>query len=75
VSHYKAKGNAIVDATGRQVAVVLPTGCTKKLAREMAAYAAQQANHAERRRQLSTEGDARQGKPESRVSTLHMVCR
>jgi hypothetical protein len=46
VTFYKAKGNEIVDETGRQIAVVIATACTKKLVREMAAYAAQQANHA-----------------------------
>lgn len=48
MSFYRAKDNSVVDETGRQIAVVLPVACTKKLAREMAAYAAQQANHAER---------------------------
>lgn len=42
---YKARGQEVVDQDGRQIAVVLASGCTKKLAREMAAYAAQQANH------------------------------
>lgn len=48
MSTYRARGNEIVDETGKQIAVVLPSNCTKKLAREMAAYAAQQANHAAR---------------------------
>lgn len=41
---YRAVGNAVYQG-GTQVAVVLASNCTKKLAREMAAYAAQQANH------------------------------
>lgn len=51
MTFYRAKGNEIIDQDGRQVAVVLPNNCSKKLAREMAAYAAQQANHAERDRE------------------------
>jgi len=47
---YRAKGNIITDEIGTTIAVVLPTNCTKKLAREMAAYAAQMANHAERQK-------------------------
>lgn len=50
--YYKGKGNAIVDQDGRQIAVVLPVACTKKLAREMAAYAAQQANHEARKKRI-----------------------
>lgn len=53
MAFYKAKGNVIVDEQGRQIAVVLPSNCTMKLAREMAAYAAQQANHAQRRKELA----------------------
>jgi hypothetical protein len=48
-----AKGNTVVDSdTGQQIAVVLAVACTKKLAREMAAFAAQQANHAAKHRSL-----------------------
>lgn len=50
---YRARGNEILDSSGRQIAVVLASSCTKKLAREMAAYAAQQANHAARKRELA----------------------
>lgn len=53
---YRARGNEIVDETGKQIAVILPSNCTKKLAREMAAYAAQQANHhAARQARLSAQ--------------------
>jgi len=46
---YKAIRNAIVDSmTGKQIAVVLPTSCTRKDACAMAAFAAQQMNHQER---------------------------
>ena len=51
MTHYRAKRNEIVDDTGRQVAVVLASGCTAKEAREMAAYCAQQMNHAARDKQ------------------------
>jgi hypothetical protein len=54
VTLYRARGNEIVNEAGAQIAVVLPSNCTKKLARELAAYAAQQANHAERQRQRDT---------------------
>jgi len=50
-THYRAVGTEIRDQDGVQIAVILPTNCTKKLAREMAAYAAQQANHAEREKE------------------------
>lgn len=43
--HYKARQNEIIDSEGRQIAVVLPSNCSKKLARQIAAYAAQQLNH------------------------------
>lgn len=48
MTYYRARGNEIVNDEGHQVAVVLPTSCTKKAAREMAAYCAQQMNHIER---------------------------
>lgn len=51
MTHYRAKKNEIVDEAGRQVAVVLASGCTAKEAREMAAYCAQQMNHAARDKQ------------------------
>lgn len=47
---YRARGNEIIDANGQQVAVIVPTTCTKKLAREMAAAAAIRAS-------ASAEGD------------------
>lgn len=57
---YRARGNEIVDETGKQIAVVLPSNCTKKLAREMAAYAAQQANHhAARQARLAAQAQAK----------------
>lgn len=45
---YRARNNEIVDKDGRQIAMVLAVACTKKAAREMAAFAAQQMNHIER---------------------------
>lgn len=60
--HYRARGNEIIDQDGTQIAVVLPSSCSKKMAREMAAYAAQQANHAERdraRRAAAAIGEAK----------------
>ncbi len=48
--HYRARGAEVIDQDGRQIVVIMRTNCTKKLAHEMAAYAAQQANHAERDR-------------------------
>lgn len=41
---YKAKGNEIVDQTGKQIAIILCTNCTKRDGRMMAAFAAQQMN-------------------------------
>ena len=44
---FKANNNSIIDSSdGKQIAVVLPVNCSKKAAREMAAYCAQQMNHA-----------------------------
>lgn len=55
MTFYKAQQNAIIDAvTGMQMAVVLPTNCSKKTAREMAAYCAQQMNHAQRNKDRAT---------------------
>jgi hypothetical protein len=51
MSHYRARNNEIVDQDGRQIAIVLPTACTKRAAKEMAAFAAQQMNHIERDKQ------------------------
>jgi hypothetical protein len=48
--HYRAVRNAVYDQDGKQIAVVLPVNCTKRLANEMASYAAQQANHDENRK-------------------------
>jgi hypothetical protein len=50
MTFYKSIRNAVVDQDGKQIAIVLASNCTKKLACEMAAYAAQQANHAERKK-------------------------
>ena len=47
---YKARKNEIVDSNGRQIAIVLPSNCTMKSAREMAAYCAQQMNHIQAQR-------------------------
>jgi ribosomal protein S11 len=52
MTHYRAVRQSILDETGKQIAVVLASGCTKKLASEMAAYAAQQATHAAKRKEL-----------------------
>ena len=49
---YKHKHNAIVDSSGKQIAVVLPSNCTMREARAMAAFAAQQMNHELRAKQL-----------------------
>lgn len=42
---YRAKNNTIVDENGKQIAVVLASGCTKKFAAMLAAAAAKEANH------------------------------
>ena len=47
---YKARKNEIIDSDGKQIAVVLPSNCTKKAAREMAAFCAQQMNHIQAQR-------------------------
>lgn len=60
---YKARKNEIVDSDGRQIAVVLPSGCTKKAAREMAAYCAQQMNHDARRKEMAARGFHAAGRP------------
>lgn len=52
MTYYRAVKNRIVDETGAQIAFVMPVNCSKKLAAEMAAFAAQQANVAERNKQL-----------------------
>ena len=49
---YKHKHNAIVDSSGKQIAVVLPSNCTMREARAMAAFAAQQMNHELRAKKL-----------------------
>ena len=49
---YKRKHNSIVDSSGKQIAVVLPSNCTMREARAMAAFAAQQMNHELRAKQL-----------------------
>lgn len=48
MSHYRARRQEIVDQDGRQIAVIVAVNCTKRLARMMAAFAAQQANNEER---------------------------
>lgn len=47
---YKARKNEIIDSDGKQIAVVLPSNCTKKAAREMAAFCAQQMNRIQAQR-------------------------
>ena len=49
---YKHKHNTIVDSSGKQIAVVLPSNCTMREARAMAAFAAQQMNHELRAKKL-----------------------
>ncbi len=49
---YRAKFNTIVDQDGDQIAVVLPVNCSMKVAREIAAYAAQQMNVRARNKNL-----------------------
>jgi len=50
---YKHKHNSIVDSSGKQIAVVLPSNCTMREARAMAAFAAQQMNHELRAKKLN----------------------
>jgi len=50
---YKHKHNAIVDSSGKQIAIVLPSNCTMREARSMAAFAAQQMNHELRAKKLN----------------------
>lgn len=50
VTVYRAVRNEIRDQDGRQIAVVLASGCSKKDANMMAAFAAQQMNNEARRR-------------------------
>lgn len=47
---YRAVKNEIRDQEGRQVAVVLASGCSRKDANMMAAFAAQQMNNEARRK-------------------------
>jgi hypothetical protein len=54
---YKARGNEILDQTGKQIALILASGCTKKLAGEFAMHAAQQMN-----RKNASEAWARENK-------------
>ena len=49
---YKHKHNSIVDSSGKQIAIVLPSNCTMREARAMAAFAAQQMNHELRAKKL-----------------------
>lgn len=49
---YKHKHNAIVDSSGKQIAVVLPSNCTMREEMAMAAFAAQQMNHELRAKKL-----------------------
>lgn len=52
---YKARKNEIIDSEGRQIAVVLPSNCSKKMAHQIAAYAAQQMNHEQRRKERAAQ--------------------
>ena len=49
---YTHKHNAVVDSSGKQIAIVLPSNCTMREARAMAAFAAQQMNHELRAKKL-----------------------
>ena len=49
---FRSRKNEIIDQHGNQVAVVLPTTCSKKDTYQMAAYAAQQMNHDAKRKNL-----------------------
>ena len=49
---YTHKQNAVVDNSGKQIAIVLPSNCTMREARAMAAFAAQQMNHELRAKKL-----------------------
>jgi len=42
---YRSRKNEIIDQDGKQIAVVLPSNCSRKAASKMAAYCAQQMNH------------------------------
>lgn len=52
VIFYTHKQNAVVDNSGKQIAIVLPSNCTMREARAMAAFAAQQMNHELRAKKL-----------------------
>ena len=57
---YKCRMNEIIDASsGQQIAVVMPSNCSKKAARQMAAFCAQQLNHEERRKELQRQAKMR----------------
>lgn len=60
---YKHKHNSIVDSSGKQIAVVLPSNCTMREARAMAAFAAQQMNHELRAKQLKESNAELRGGP------------
>lgn len=45
INMFKARKNEIIDETGKQIAVVIPSNCTRHEAEMMAAYAAQQMNN------------------------------
>lgn len=59
---YKARKNEIIDSDGRQIAVVLPSNCSRKEAAMMAAFAAQQMNHEVRRKELEKDRKSRVAK-------------
>lgn len=44
---YKARKNSVYDETGKQILLVLPSNCTKKLAVEMAKVVAEHMNKEE----------------------------
>jgi len=52
MTFYKAVRGAIFDSDGKQIAVVVPSNCSKKVAHRLAAYAAQQLTHEELQKAL-----------------------
>ena len=61
---YTHKQNAVVDNSGKQIAIVLPSNCTMREARAMAAFAAQQMNHELRAKKLKKSNELNSGAAE-----------
>lgn len=45
---YRAIKNLVVDDSGKQIVLILPVNCSMKVAREIAAFVAQQLAHHDR---------------------------